>query len=65
MIFSYDSYSEISQIYSVMRVNQNVARDFYEFLLILNFILMISYNFWWFGDLDTRRMILSLKIESQ
>ena len=63
MIFSYDSHSEISQFISV---NQNVvARDFYEFLLILNFILMISYNFWWFGDLDTRRMILSLKIESQ
>ena len=63
MIFSYDSHSEISQFISV---NQNVvARDFYEFLLILNFILMISYNFWWFGDLDTQRMILSLRIESQ
>ena len=60
MIFSYDSHSEISQIYSVMKVNQNVARDFYEFLVILNLILMISCNFFggWggvgvFDDLET------------
>ena len=53
MIFSYDSHSEISQIYSVMKVNQNVARDFYEFLIILNLILMISCNFGdVFDDLD-------------
>ena len=65
MIFFYDSHSDISQINSVVVVNQNVARDFHEFLFSLIFILMISCNYrGLFGDLNTQRTTLLFKIES-